>query len=94
MTEEEKRRIIDTAEKLGPMVATEGWEFVVAYTVARKEILKNQLSKINLSEELSKAAQCQGEIKALNNVINRVNEVIQQAKRIEEEEINKKKEKK
>ncbi len=94
MNEEEKRRILNTAEKLRPMVATEGWEYVKAYILVRVEGLKNKLVNIDLSDKLGEASSNQGEIKALKRVVNNVDEVIQKAKRIEEDEINKKKKEK
>ena len=85
--EEEKRRILDTAEKLRPMIATEGWKFVAAYCAVRVESLKNKIANTNLSDKLVEAAQNQGEIKAFKKVVDRVNEIIAQAKKIEEMEI-------
>ena len=86
MTEQEEK-ILDTARKLKQTVSTEGWENIVAYVIVRVRGLKNKLAGIDLTKKLSEAMQTQGEIAGINSVINRVNNLIQEAKLIEEREM-------
>ena len=86
MTEQEEKTL-DTARKLKQTVSTEGWENIVAYVIVRVRGLKNKLAGIDLTKKLSEAMQTQGEIKGINSVINRVSNLIQEAKLIEEREM-------
>ncbi len=62
-----------------------------AYVFARGNSLKNGLAAVDLTKDLSKAMQTQGEIRGINSVINWVVNTIKEVKQIEE---RKKKEKK
>lgn len=91
MTEQEKRQL-ERARKLKTLTHAQGWDVMVAYVFQRGNNLKNQLAGTDLTKDLSKAQQTQGEIKGINSVINWVINSIKEAKPIEERE-NKKKEK-
>jgi len=54
--------------------------------LARGNGLKNQLAGTNLTENISKAQQTQGEIKGVNSVINWVINSIDEVKQLEERE--------
>lgn len=83
ITEQEQRKL-DTAKRLNITVATKGWEDIVAYVLYRTNELKNALARIDLVDEASSASQKQGEIKGLISILNRVNNVIAEAEKIEE----------
>ena len=93
MTEQEER-LLERARKLKTTTHTEGWEVLIAYVFARGNNLKNQLAGVDLTKDLSKAMQSQGEIKGINSVINWVINTMKEAKPIEERELNKKKKEK
>ena len=83
MTEKETRQL-ERARKLKTTIHTEGWGVLVAYVLARGNGLKNQLAGTNLTENISKAQQIQGEIKGVNSVINWVTNSIEEVKQLEE----------
>ena len=93
MTDQEQR-LLERARKLKTTAHTEGWEVLVAYVFTRGNNLKNQLAAADLTKDLSKAMQAQGEIKGINSVINWVINKIAEAKPIEERELKKKKKEK
>jgi len=92
---EQEQRTLDTAKRLRVTVATKGWEDIVAYVLYRTKDLKNRLATIDLVKEASDASKKQGEIKGLTSILNRVNNVIVEAEKIEtamaEEKIKEKK---
>lgn len=88
--QERKKTVLDTAEKLKITVATEGWEYMMAYVLVRVRSLKNKLANINLSEKLSDAIKSQGIIEGLNNFVYKVNNVMQEAEKIKKESKEKK----
>jgi len=91
---EQEEKLIERARKLKETLHTRGWEVIVAYVFQRGAGLKNQLAGIDLTKDLSKAMQTQGEIKGINSVINWVVNTINEAKPIEEREIKKREKKK
>ena len=93
MTSDQEERQLERARKLKTTTHTEGWEVMVAYVYQRGASLKNQLAGIDLTKEISKAMQTQGEIKGINSIINWVVNAIKEAKIIEERELKKNKEK-
>ena len=70
---------LQTAETLEEGMKTEFWEKLKDYFLVRIASLKNELAKIDLVKELSKASKIQGEIKAFYSVFNRINNVIKEA---------------
>lgn len=92
---EQEQRTLDTAKRLRVTVATKGWEDIVAYVLYRIKDLKNTLAKMDLVTQAGLASQKQGEIKGLSSILNRVNNVIVEAEKIEsdraKEKINKEK---
>ena len=91
MVTEQDQKVLERARKLKTTTHTEGWDVLVAYVFVRGNNLKNQLAGADLTKDLSKAMQAQGEIKGINSVINWVINRIKEAKPIEERELNKKK---
>ncbi len=83
MTEQEERQL-ERARKLKTTTNTEGWEVLQAYVFARGNSLKNGLAAVDLTKDLSKAMQTQGEIRGINSVINWVVNTIKEVKQIEE----------
>ncbi len=96
MITEQEQKIVDTARRLKITVATKGWQDILGYVAVRKQGLKNELANMDLIKEAGKGCEKQGVIKGLNSIINRVNNVITEAEKIEEaiREEKKKKEKK
>ena len=92
MTEKEIRQL-ERARKLKTTIHTEGWNVLVAYVFARGNGLKNKLARIDLTKDLSKAMQTQGEIEGINSVINWVVNSINEVKQLEEREIKEKEKK-
>lgn len=94
MTEQEEK-IVDTGRRLKITIDTEGWKDIVAYILVRTKSMKNELSKIDLSEKVMEAAKKQGEIQGINSILNRINNVLMQAEQIEakEKKLKEKKEK-
>jgi len=93
MITEQEKRIVDTARRLKVTVATKGWQDIMGYIAVRKQGLKNELANMDLIKEVAKACEKQGLIKGLNSIINRVNNVIAEAEKIEEDTREEKKEK-
>jgi len=85
MTKEEEKRqlvVLKTADALEGMRKTEGWKYLESYLSVRVGGLKNELTKINLDKELSKASKIQGKIEALNSIFSRVSNVLKEAEAI------------
>ncbi len=96
MITEQEQKIVDTAKRLKITVGTKGWQDILGYAAVRTNGLKNELAKMDLVKDVSRASQKQGVIEGLKSIINRANNVIAEAEKIEEamREEKKKKEKK
>ena len=94
MTKKDQERelvTLKTAEILEEGMKTEFWEHLKSYFLVRIASLKNELAKIDLVKELSKASKIQGEIKAFYSVFNRINNVMKEADIIRKKEKRKEK---
>lgn len=88
--EDRERLVLKTAGVLEQGMKTEFWQYLKDYFLVRTISLKNELVKIDLSKEFSKAAKTQGEIKAFYSISNRINNVIKDAEMIKRKQTNKK----
>jgi len=93
MITEQDQKILDTVKRLRATMATKGWKDIEGYVAVRVIGLKNLLARIDLAKETASASQKQGEIKGLESIIHRINNLIVQAKKIEDRENKNKKEK-
>jgi hypothetical protein len=84
MTEQEAQ-ILETADALKIIINTEGWKYIQQYIYIRTKALKNELANIDLSEKAFAASKVQGEIKGLNRIVDKINEVLMKAERIKKE---------